>query len=160
VNTCATGICATALHFEFNQTERTCENMFQSAITFVTGMKITLARNDQQEGKKIKLTESLAMIAYMCNSNNCNNNQTDKLVQQAIKDEFNLSSLHVILEEKFNLEYLTESATLSTITSTTNMDGHLETSTTSTANKQPQIFSMPTIVLASSVLSTLLIRFL
>ncbi len=116
---CPSRTCVTNRHID--QVERSCGDSTLSGVTTLTiGTKISIAKNDKkQEQQKLKIIESLDIFLYTCHSNNCNNNKTDENINQVLKDHYNLSSFHQIINNKFNPKYLPELTTTLTTTSTT-----------------------------------------
>ncbi len=150
---CTNGTCSTVR--QMNKIERQCQETI-GVTTLTVGTKISIAKNHNKK-EKFKITESLDNFLYTCRSNNCNNNNTDQLIEQALKDHYNLSSFHQIINNKFKEEYLPESTTVSTTitftTSTTVSNGSF------TTNKQIHNYSISNIILVYGLILSFFIRF-
>ncbi len=162
---CTNGTCSTVR--QMNKIERQCQETI-GVTTLTVGTKISIAKNHNKK-EKFKITESLDNFLYTCRSNNCNNNNTDQLIEQALKDHYNLSSFHQIINNKFKEEYLPESTTVSTTitftTSTTVSTIITFTASTTvsngsfTTNKQIHNYSISNIILVYGLILAFFIRF-
>ncbi|CAF1081837.1 unnamed protein product [Adineta ricciae] len=114
---CSSRVCSFAI--QNNETERGCYQTYTSIMTLGIGMKMTLRKTEQQD---LTFTQSFDLLAYICFGNLCNSKTNDEQVKQIVKDYYNVSSLEIMLKEKFNREYLPDvSSTTSITVKTTSM---------------------------------------
>ncbi len=153
---CESGTCSTA--HTMNEIERTCEEtIFRDITTLVVGTKFSINKNEENHQQKFNITESIHNFFYTCQSNNCNDNKTDEQIKQALKNRYNLSSFHQIINKKFKQEYLEELTTLSTtINFTTSI---IFSNSSFITNKQIHNYSISNIILVYGLILTFFIRF-
>ncbi|CAF1263927.1 unnamed protein product [Adineta ricciae] len=114
---CSSRVCSFAI--QYNQAERGCFETYTRTMVLGIGMKMTLRKTEQQD---LTFTQSFDHLAYICSGNLCNSKTNDEQIKQIVKDYYNVSSLEIMLKEKFNREYLPDvSSTTSTTVKTTSI---------------------------------------